>query len=369
MMVLIACGGSGGHIFPGVALAREIIARKNCGVLIVCSDKPVDAAILRKSGYPFVSMRRNPYVPSGNPLTLAAFLLRLASGVFAGVRLLASRKPACVVGFGGFVSAPLILSAWLMRVPRVVHEQNVVPGLANRMTAVFADKIAVSFDRTSGFFRSGRVVRTGNPVRGGFISHDKPRARQLLGLDAAKFTVLITGGSQGAGAINRAAPEAFASIGEDARKGFQAFHLAGEPDRGDVEEAYGRTGVTARVRGFIDDMDKAYSAADLVVSRAGATTIAELAHFGKPSILVPYPGKGVHQHENALEVSERGAAVILDEKELTPGVLGRAILDCARSPERLAGMAAASRKLTRPDAALLLLDEITALAGRRDAEG
>jgi UDP-N-acetylglucosamine--N-acetylmuramyl-(pentapeptide) pyrophosphoryl-undecaprenol N-acetylglucosamine transferase len=367
--IVIACGASGGHIFPGIALAQEITRTRNSKALIVCSDKPIDIEILKKSGCEFTAMRQNPFIYGGGFSESMRFGGRLAGNVYRSVKLLKREKAGCVVGFGGFASGPVVIAAWLLRIPRIIHEQNVVAGMANRIGAAFANRVAVSFEETIKFFGREKSVKVGNPVRGSFIFYDKQAAREGLGLKRDKFTVLVTGGSQGAASVNDTVFEALVGMSDQERDRFQVIHITGAGDYDKVAARYARKGPDGKVCAFLDEMDKAYSAADLVISRAGATTVAELTHFGKPSVLIPYPKESVHQRENALFLSDNGAAVMIEDKDLDPSKLKGILLDYAGDPEKLMKISASTKKLASSNAASLLADEIAALSGRGHAQG
>ena len=363
--IAIVCGASGGHIFPGIALARELKKRKDTDILVVATSKPLDAEILGTAGLEFAVIPYNPFVFTANPFKLAGFLARLAGGIGRGIKILHRFRPQCVAAFGGFVSGPMIIAAFIMRIPRIIHEQNAVAGLANRIGSRFADKVAVSFRDTGKFFNEKKVVLTGNPVNRASSGIDRPRARESFGLDEKRFTLFVIGGSQGSAALNRVLPEALGNLSHSEKKAFQVLHVAGKDDHEAVARKYRKGKVRSRVFSFLDGMERAYTASDLVISRSGASTIAELAYFGRPSILVPYPAKRVHQKENAMVFSERKAAVMLEENIFCAEVVMKLILKLKSNTAGLEEMAAAAKSIGSPEAPRLLAEEVISLAGKR----
>jgi len=266
-----------------------------------------------------------------------------------------------VIGVGGYSSGPVVLAAALRRIPTMLLEQNAVPGLTNRTLARVVDAAAVTFDETVTYFgRRGFV--TGNPVRAEFLEVDGERAQAERG--AAPPRILIFGGSQGAHAINMAmvaaAPKLAAHPG-----GLAITHQTGERDLADVRDAYRRAGLEARVEPFLFTMDREVKAADLVVARAGATTLAELTAAGKPALLVPLPtAADDHQRRNAEVLEKAGAAEVMDQRTMTGDGLADRIIALAGDAPRRAAMARAARALARPDAARAIADKVLELAGR-----
>ena len=363
MKAVIVCGGSGGHIFPGIAVARELIRRfGEERILIVCSKRPLDVQILANSGCRFETLGIYPLKRTFNPFSIFVFFAGLFKSIYASLKLLIRFRPDCVVGFGGYVSGPVIFSAWLIGIPRLIHGQNLIAGLANRLESFFAHRITVSFEDTKKFFNKNKVTTIGNPVRPNFSSLDKKLSRRRLGLEDDRFTVFVCGGSQGAASLNNIASEAFCGMDGAQKNILQLVHISGDKDYHFIRERYAKNGIKSKVFSFLNDIDVAYNAADLVVSRAGATTIAEITYFGKPSILVPYPEKRVHQRENAYFLSDRDAALVVEERDLSCGRMKRLILEFSAHRERLARIADNSKRLANPDATRRLVEEILLLA-------
>lgn len=366
MRIVIACGASGGHIFPGIALAGELKNRDNTNeILILCSERPIDVKILKKSGYNFSAVPSEPVVFDFNPVRALKFTFKLIKGTLFSIRALKKFKPDCMAGFGGFVSGQAVFAAWLLGIPVLIHEQNVVPGLANRIEAFFAKRIAVSFKETGQFFKNKGVVITGNPVRGTFVKLDKALSREELGLDKEGFTLFITGGSQGASFLNNLILETFASMNHEEKSALQVIHIAGNTDYHSISEKYRFFDIRSNVFGFLDEMDKAYAASDLVIARAGATTIAELTYFGKPAILIPYPKKRVHQLENANSISSQGAAITVEESNLDAHKMKMLLFDLLENTKKLDEMSRNSSSLGKPEAACLLREELEKIANAK----
>ncbi len=365
LKIIIACGGSGGHIFPGIALARELTERDGQNdILIVCSKRPFDREILAKSGCSFEAIPCCPYKATVNTVKIFIFLVSFFSSLFASLSLLRRYRPDCVAGFGGFVSVPVIFAAWILKIPRLIHEQNVIAGMANKTVSLFADRVAVSFADTEKFFNKEKVIDLGNPLRKSLFGIDRNMARRELGLDRDAVILLILGGSQGARFINKVIISAITGMSEDEKRGLQLIHITGRYDYDYVKDKYSESNIDSRVFPFLDEIENAYAAADLVISRAGATTIAELTCLGKPSILIPYPEKKVHQLENANFLSGKKASVTIEEKGLNAMHMREIISGLVMDPARLEEIAGNSGRLGRPDAASRLAEEVMQLSGR-----
>jgi len=365
LKIIIACGGSGGHIFPGIALARELAERDGRNdILIVCSMRPFDREILAKSGCSFEAIPCCPYAATINPVKIFTFLISLFSSLFASLSLLRRYRPDCVAGFGGFVSVPVVFAAWILKIPRLIHEQNVIAGMANKTISLVADRVAVSFADTERFFSKEKVIDLGNPLRKSLFGIDKKKARRELGLNREGLILLILGGSQGARFINKVTIDAITGMSEDAKRIIQLIHITGRCDYDYVKDKYSKSNIKSRVFPFLDEIGNAYAAADLVIARAGATTIAELTCLGKPSILIPYPEKRVHQLENANFLSGKKASVTIEEKGLSAMRMREAISGLSTDLAGLEEMAGNSKRLGRPDAASRLAEEVMRLSRR-----
>lgn len=356
MKVIIAGGGTGGHVFPGIAIADEIRRRDpSAEVVFVGTEHGIEATVVPREGYTIRFLRAEGFVGKS--------LLRKARGVFkAGValvesyRLLREIRPDVVIGVGGYASVGPVLAAYLRSVPTVIAEQNSVPGLANRLLGGFADAVCITYHESLSLFPRSRTFVTGNPVREGIVSGSRETAYRLFGLERGKFTIFVFGGSSGARKINTALCASFSHL-SDLRGEIQFLHQTGRTDYNSVREAYRKWDFRGTVAPFVHQMAEAYAVADLVVSRAGATTLAEITAVGRPAILIPYPfAAGHHQEVNAERLAEMGAARIILDYELDGEVLGRHIRDLYSAPGMRAEMQRASRSLGRPDAAEKVVD-------------
>jgi len=262
------------------------------------------------------------------------------------------------VGFGSIVSIPVVLSAWLLRIKTVIHEQNVIPGRANKLLAPFVDSIAVSFDESRKYFRrfSGKLIVSGNPLRPGLRKRDKESALDYFGFTSEKLTLLVTGGSQGSFSINRLFLDALSRF--DNLSDIQVIHISGAKELQDVSDFYKHKEITAKVYGFLREMDFAYSASDLVVSRAGATTISEIIFFALPALLIPYPYAAKHQSANASVLGRTGGACVVEEDMLTEEALYQRLLEMVRQRGFLEQMRRAYAAIEQPNARARLLQAV-----------
>ncbi len=352
--MIVAGGGTGGHLFPGLAVAQTLTARGEAQVLFVGSVYGIEATAIPKTPFPFAALVISGLRGRG-VRGAARFACQLPIAVRQAWRIVGTFRPSVVLGLGGYSSVPVVVAAWLRRVPTVLMEQNARPGLANRLLGHLAQRICTTFAESAAFFPAGRVVQTGNPVRQ--MKSDRQPQSDL-------FTIFVFGGSQGAHTINNAAVEA-AGILREHLPGLHVIHQTGAADVEWVERGYRRMGVAAEVQAFIDDMASAYGRADLVVCRAGASTLAELTTLGKPAILVPYPfAADDHQRANAQILVRHAAAECIDHDALSGASLAARILDLARDRTRVQAMAMAARQLAIPDAAQRVADVCRQVAGQ-----
>lgn len=352
--MIVAGGGTGGHLFPGLAVAEALAAREDASVLFVGSAYGIEATAVPQTQFPFRALSIRGLRGRGLRGVLE-FGWQLPRALLQAWHIVGTFRPTIVLGLGGYSSVPAVLVAWLRRIPSVLLEQNVRPGLANLFLAHLTRRVCTTYPETERFFPAGKVVHTGNPVRE--LATDLRPAEN-------HFTIFAFGGSQGAHRINRATVDA-AKILEGQLPGLQVIHQTGAADVEWVAERYREMGVAAEVLSFVQDMGNAYGRADLVVCRAGATTLAELAAVGKPSILVPYPFHAdEHQRVNAEALTRCGAADMIADAELTGERLAASIVTLARDRARLTAMAVAVRQLAVPDAARRVLEVCGQVAGR-----
>lgn len=364
MKILIACGSSGGHIFPAVALAQGLKEKdKYADILFAGSNAVLDKRIFEKERFRYflLSANKMPYKIS---LKTTVFFIKLSFDILRCLYLLIKFRPNVVVGFGGYISGPVIFAAYLLRIPTIIHEQNVVPGRANAALFKFTQKIAISFEETKQYIKTyaDKVVFTGNPIRASLLKDDKALNIKKMGLDSGKFTILVVGGSQGAHNLNKTFLNAWSMLNSDMRSRLQVIHITGVTDYKWTEEAYKELGLDHRVFSFIDRIEEAYSASDLVITRSGASAIFEVAYFGRPMILVPYPFAMSHQTENARFFSKNGAAIQIDEKDISPELIKNKITDLVNDGSSLSKMSESAKRLSMPDSSYNLAKEIFILA-------
>lgn len=357
MRVLIAAGGTGGHIYPGIAVANEVMRRDaSSEVRFVGTARGLETKLVPKAGFE-LSLIESAGLKNVGAVARVRGLLLLPKSFFAARRLIRQFKPDVVVGAGGYVSGPVLLTAALMRIPTLVMESNALPGFTNRRLARFVDKAAVTFEAALPYFR-GKGVVIGNPVRREFF--DIPPKKR----DATRFSVLVFGGSQGARAINQAMIDALPHL-KNERDVFFVTHQTGEADFEKVSAGYREAGWDERadVRRYIDDMVAQFARADLIISRAGATTSAELVAAGKAAIMIPFPqAADDHQRKNAEALAAAGAARMILQKDLTGERLAKEIAALTKAPDELTRMEEQSRQLARGDAAAAAVDLIESLS-------
>lgn len=360
--VIIMAGGTGGHVFPALALARALRAR-GCDIVWLGTRQGIEARLVPAEGLPVEWISIGGLRGKGVGTLLAA-PVRLVRALLESLRAMRRHKPIVVVGLGGFVTGPGGLAAWLTRRPLVVHEQNAIAGFTNRTLARFAREVLTAFP---GAFDAAQQVREiGNPVRAEFFALAAPAARAAG--RGPVLRLLVVGGSQGAIRLNAVVPFAVARLAGSAR--FEIRHQAGPRWIDAARKSYLDAGVVAEVTPFIDDIAEAYAWADLVICRSGALTVSELAAAGVASILVPFPAAvDDHQTANARYLVREGAALLVADREFSAERLARELLELCRSGRvRLVAMAERARRLARPRATDDLADACLAAArGRRAA--
>ena len=359
--VLFAGGGTGGHLFPGIAVASELRRRHpQAHVVFAGSGKALEARVVERAGFGLDHIRTRGLVGQSAGSFLRGLALLPVSMIDAAA-LIRRHAPRLVIGLGGYSSGPIVLSAALHGLPTMLLEQNAVPGVTNRILARVVRAAAVTSEATLPYF-AGRGFVSGNPVRAGFFAADRPGGEP----ETDEVHVLVIGGSQGAHAINVAMVEAARAIAKSPRP-IRLTHQSGERDLELVREGYREAGQAARVAPFLEAMDREMAAAQMVVCRAGATTLAELAAAGRPAVLVPFArAANDHQRRNAAVVEAAGAAEVIDERELSGAALAARIVALAADDGRRAALAAASRELARPDAAAAVVDGMERLLAAGD---
>jgi UDP-N-acetylglucosamine--N-acetylmuramyl-(pentapeptide) pyrophosphoryl-undecaprenol N-acetylglucosamine transferase len=371
MRVLIAAGGTGGHVMPGLALARVLAARDPSTVVTWAgTSRGIETRMVSAAG---IELDLLPILPLSRRLSLDSAMAPFAAvaGTVAARSLIRRRRVDIVVGMGGYVTLPVALGARLAGVPVVLHEQNAIPGLANRLAARVATVVALGVPEAAGAFGGARTVPVGNPVRPELANLDRDALREQalaeFGLRPDRYTVFVFGGSQGARKLNQAVIDTAGRWPHPEL--VQILHACGARDEELVKagwtEVAGRLGeLHVSVVPFIDRMDLAYAIADLAVCRAGALTVAELTAAGLPAIVVPLPNAvGGHQAANAEVLARAGGVVAVDDAELDGARLVREADELLGQPRELARMSKTMRDLSRPDAARHLADLVTLAAG------
>jgi len=363
--VIIAGGGTGGHLYPGIAVAREWLARlPDSTITFAGTARGIEAHVVPREGFVLDVIRSGGL--KGKSLAdraRGAWLVPL--GLADAWQLVSRRRPNLVIGVGGYSSGPVVLVAALRGVPTMLLEQNAVPGLTNRLLARVVRSAAVTFDGTKAFFGSKAFV-SGNPVRPEFVAAAGPNEESALDGGTPIVRVLVFGGSQGAHAINVAMVEAAPRLAAS-RDRLRIVHQTGDRDVAMVRSAYVDAGIAAEVEPFLFDMGQRLARADLVVCRAGATTLAEITAAGRAAILIPLPtATDDHQRKNAEALAASGGAEVLLQSDATGSVLAERILALADDGSRRRRIATAARSLARPDAAKVIVDRATALVDKRN---
>jgi UDP-N-acetylglucosamine--N-acetylmuramyl-(pentapeptide) pyrophosphoryl-undecaprenol N-acetylglucosamine transferase len=357
--IVIAGGGTGGHLYPGIALA-ETFKRLQAGsrILFVGTAHGMEATLLPEKGFSFEAISAKGLIGKGIGAQLKSLFL-VPVGLMQSLRILRTFSPQLVIGIGGYAAGPVLLAALLLRIKRIILEPNLVPGLANKLIAPYVDLAFIAFEESRAYLQTKKIKICGVPVRPEIArAGEAPRKEK----DPNRRTLLILGGSQGARSINRAMVEAIPIL-EKEKLSLSIIHQTGKRDWEEVKTAYGQSALSARVEPFIHDMAEVYAAADLVVSRAGAGTLSELAVAGKPSLLIPFPFATAHQEKNAAAFVSSGAAeMILDHALNGKGVADR-ILALLSDPERLKDMGEAAKRRGHPQAAEEIVQACFELVG------
>lgn len=361
--VVMAAGGTGGHVYPGIAVAREIVARRPDAVVsFVGTARGIESRVVPREGFELDLLRSAGLKGKSVVDRLRAATL-IPLGMVDAWRIVSTRRPDIVIGVGGYSSGPIVLVAALRRVKTMVISPDAVPGMANRLLAPFVDAAAINFESSAAYFGSKAFV-SGHPIRPEFLATVGSSQESALGDETSVTRVLVFGGSQGAHAINVAMVEAAAGLAAG-RPHLRLTHQTGERDVEMVRGAYRAAGLQAVVEPFLYDMGRQLGQADLVVCRAGATTLAEVTAAGKAAILIPLPtAADDHQRKNAEALAAQGAAEVLLQRDMTGASLAQRIVALADDRDRRTRMAAAARALARPDAAKVIVDRALELVRR-----
>ncbi len=375
MKLIIAGGGTGGHLFPGVSVAEEFLSRgPENQVLFVGTEKGIEARVIPQLGMSLecvsaAGVRGKHGIAQIKGLALFVYGYAQSRGILRRFR------PDMVLGVGGYASAPLCLAARGMQISYSIHEQNAIPGFTNRLLAHFARQVFISLEESGPFFPKEKIMLTGNPLRKAILEQVEGEQNRFCPDSATvespvgqgDINLLVFGGSQGSSSINQAVIAALAHLTE-LREWLRVTHQTGLNDRSEVENEYKRLGFRATVLPFIDDMSAAYRQADLILCRAGATTIAEVTACGKPCLFIPFPhAVDDHQRKNAEALLKKEACFMLLERELTGERLAKELLDLLADPARLKVVGRNARSLARLDAARIIVNELVAV--RQEAKG
>ncbi|MDF2874520.1 MAG: murG [Sporomusa sp.] len=359
MRLIISGGGTGGHIYPAVTIAREVARLSdNCEILFVGTKQGLEADIVPKEGFNFTTIEVRGLERRISWQNIKT-LFNTAGSVWGSVKIIKNFKPDVVIGTGGYVCGPVLLAASLLKIPTIIQEQNVIPGITNRILSRFVDKIAVGYKEAEQYFKQykpDQLVFTGNPIRPEIMSAIRGEGQTELELDSNKLTLLVVGGSRGARSINNAMFDVYKHFNKSPR--IQILHVTGQNEYNSIVGNIKQAGIDISsggniiIKPYLYNMPLALAAADLAIFRAGAVGLAELAARGIPSILIPYPYAAEnHQEYNARALARQGAATVIADKELTGIKLINTIENLLENPAILSSMAKKSRELGRPQAA------------------
>lgn len=356
--MIVAGGGTGGHLFPGIAIAQEFLAKEpETQALFVSTGNPMEKKALAAAGFELRTIPAAGLKGKGLGQKIKAFF-KLPIGILKSISIMLSFRPNIVIGVGGYSSGPVVLAAWLTCRKTVLHEQNILPGITNKILSRFVKKVFVSFANTSKGLSERKMILTGNPVRKEILEYSGDEAKKLKGL-----TVLVIGGSQGAKAINKAVCGSLASLEE--KKDYYFIHQTGANEVEAVREEYKKNGVEGRVEEFFTDMAPLYKKCDLMICRAGATTVAEVTALGKGVIFIPFPyAADNHQVLNAKTMEDRGAAEMIEERDLTDELLAGRLNYFSRNRDALKKMEEQSMLMGKPDAGEMIVNESMKLLKR-----
>ncbi len=355
MKVIIAGGGTGGHVFPAISIAEEILDRNSGNeVLFVGTEQGIEKRILPEKGYRVEFINSRGIVGKNFSQKVMA-VISILGAMLSSLKILRDFRPDAVIGVGGYASGPTLLCASMSSIPTAVCEQNSIPGLANRMLSRFVGKIFITFEESKEHLPAEKTVLTGNPIRRDLVhvaAEKKPRQN-------APRNIFVLGGSQGARKLNEIVPLSLGKLGAQ----INVTHQTGEAQVESVRETYRQLGISAEVFGFTDDMSRIYERTDLAICRAGSGTLSEITAFGIPSILIPL-ASSTHDHQlkNAKVLESNAAAVVVEEKELSVEGLCAA-MEKTLEENTLGRMAANSKKLARPHAAREIVNEIERIIG------
>ena len=361
LKVIISGGGTGGHIYPGISLACEIKDRdiKN-DILFVGTERGLESKLIPREGFKIVKIKAQGIKRKICFENLTAIVIFLIS-LFQSYNIIKKYKPDIVIGTGGYVSGSVVLMAAILGIPTFVHEQNVIPGITNKFLSRITRATFLSFNQSKEYFSNkAKLIFTGNPIRFKNIKQNTDREYKKFNLDSLKKAILVLGGSKGAASINRAVLRGVDLIKDVIKNNWQVLLISGQDDYDNIMKMVGEDHKIFSVEPYLYDIEKAYSLADLVICRAGATTLAEISAYGLPAILIPYPyATHNHQEVNARIFTREGAAILILEKDLSDKKLAQVLLDILKDKNRLEMMARKSRELSNENSAKKIVDYIS----------
>ena len=369
--LLISGGGTGGHLFPAIAAAQELRRRlPDSEVLFLGTGRKIDTLGLSSHGFAGAAIESFAF-KGMSPAGKCKALWAVPKSVYQAMAHIRRFRPNVVLGVGGYVTGPVLLAASLSGIPTIIHEQNSVPGMANRLLGRVVTRVCLSSLESANYFSAKKCILTGNPVRQAIADLAEKRRQQaasdVVAEAPSRPTLLVLGGSQGAHALNQLVIEAFCDTAKEELASIRLIHQTGADDEAMVKKRYAEAGIEAEVAAFFTDMASIYSQTDCCLSRAGATTLAELAILGLPALLVPYPyAADNHQERNGEYYVQGGGAWLLRQGELSSETLAGHILSLAHDPARLWAMAKSMRGLARPQAAETIVDICLQVAGWRE---
>jgi len=360
LKVLISGGGTGGHIYPGISLAYELKKRDvNNDILFIGTERGLESKLIPREGFKFLNIKAKGVQRKICLENFIAIIIFIVSS-FQSYRIIKKYKPDLAIGTGGYVSGSVILVAFLMGIPTFIHEQNVIPGITNKFLSFIVKEIFLSFEQSRRYFKKkSNLFFTGNPIRFKNLENQGERNYQKFNLDSFKKTILVFGGSKGSAAINRAVIEGIGLVNDLIKNQWQVLLISGVDDYEKIIEIIGNNNNMYSVKSYLYDIEEVYALADLVVCRAGATTLAEINAYGLPAILIPYPyATDNHQEINARALEREGAALMILEKDLTGEKLAKILIDLLRDKAQLEIMAKKSKKIGNKDSAKKVIDFI-----------
>ncbi len=361
MNIIFTGGGTGGHLYPAIAVARALKEKdSNNNILFIGNENGIESTIVPKEGFDIKFVKCSSF--SSNPIKLATGLCKVATGIFESLSIISKFKPNIIVGSGGYVSAPVTFAGSLKKVPVVLLEQNTISGKTNRFIGKFAKKICISFEDSAESFPKNKTVFTGNPVRDDILSADREESRKELNINKDQFCILVTGASQGAKSINNGIIECLKKWKD---KDITIIHLTGEKNWEEIkkatEELTKNSKIDYRPVAYMNNIASAYASCDLVIARAGATTLAEISDRGIPAILIPYPHAAEdHQKKNALFFEKKNAAIEIDDDKIQEKLI-ETVEILINDKNKLDSMSKACKNLGKPNAVfeiLKVLEEI-----------